>query len=144
MTAKEYLEQARYLDMRIGSKLEQVSSLNELATKCTAVMTGMPHNPSKNISQMADTINKIIDMENEINSDIDKLIDLKNEIADVINSVENSEYRNVLEKRYLCFKRWEAIAVEMGYSVRSIHYLHNRALKKIEQRRKFAHNFTCL
>ena len=56
MTAKEYLEQARYLDMRIDSKLEQVSALNGLAEKCTAVMTGMPHNPSKNTSQMADTI----------------------------------------------------------------------------------------
>ena len=31
MTAKEYMEQARYLDMQINSKIEQVRSLNELA-----------------------------------------------------------------------------------------------------------------
>lgn len=34
MTAKEYLSQARTLDMRIKSKLQQIESLNELATSC--------------------------------------------------------------------------------------------------------------
>lgn len=132
MTAKEYLEQARYLDMRIDSKLEQVSSLNDLATKCTAVMTGMPNSPSKSTSQMADTISKIVDMENEINSDIDRLVDLKEEVTGVINSVENSEYRTLLEKRYLCFKQWEDIAVEMSCNVRWIYRLHGRALEKVD------------
>ena len=33
MTAKEYLGQARFLDMRINSKIQQDASLNELATK---------------------------------------------------------------------------------------------------------------
>ena len=37
MTAKEYLSQARTLDMRIKSKLQQIESLNELATSCTYV-----------------------------------------------------------------------------------------------------------
>ena len=67
MSVKEYLSQARYLDMRIQSKLEQLESLNELATKCTSVITGMPHSPSKSTSSMADTINKIIDLQYEIN-----------------------------------------------------------------------------
>ena len=31
MTAKEYMEQARYLDMQINSKIEQIRNLNELA-----------------------------------------------------------------------------------------------------------------
>ena len=42
MTAKEYLSQAYRLDQRIDSKIEQVASLNDLATKCTSTMTGMP------------------------------------------------------------------------------------------------------
>ena len=32
MNVKEYLEQAKYLDMRINSKVEQLSTLNDLAT----------------------------------------------------------------------------------------------------------------
>ena len=45
MTAKEYLSQARTLDMRIKSKLQQIESLNELATSCTVVYSDMPRNP---------------------------------------------------------------------------------------------------
>lgn len=37
MTEKEYLLQARYLDERIHSKVQQVESLNDLATSCSAV-----------------------------------------------------------------------------------------------------------
>lgn len=47
MTAKEYLGQARFLDMRINSKIQQVASLNELATKCTATISDMPGNPDR-------------------------------------------------------------------------------------------------
>ena len=47
MTVKEYLGQAYRLDQRINSKLEQVASLNELATKCTSTLTGMPRNPNR-------------------------------------------------------------------------------------------------
>ena len=35
MTAKAYLGQARFLDMRIKSKVQQIESLNDLATSCT-------------------------------------------------------------------------------------------------------------
>lgn len=42
MTVKEYLGQAYRLDQRINSKLEQLESLNGLATKCTSTLTGMP------------------------------------------------------------------------------------------------------
>ena len=54
MTAKDFLNQAYLLDQRIKSKSEQIQSLNELATSCTATMTGMPHNPNRGTSRMAD------------------------------------------------------------------------------------------
>ena len=73
MTAKEYLGQARFLDMRINSKIQQVASLNELATKCTATISDMPGNPNRGGSRMADAVIKIIDLQEEINRDIDKL-----------------------------------------------------------------------
>lgn len=46
MTAKEYLGQAYRLDQRIDAKIAQVSALNELATKCTATLTGMANVPT--------------------------------------------------------------------------------------------------
>lgn len=131
MTAKEYLGQARFLDMRINSKIQQVASLNELATKCTATISDMPGNPNHGGSRMADAVIKIIDLQEEINRDIDKLVELKREIMEVIRAVPNAEYQTVLEKRYLCFSAWEQIAVDMNYSIQHIHRMHSAALNEI-------------
>lgn len=131
MTAKEYLSQAYRLDQRINSKIEQVASLNELATKCTSTLTGMPRNPNRASSTMADAVEKIIDLQNEINHDIDRLVDLKREIVTVIKAIENPEYQTLLEKRYLCFLTWEKIAVDMGYDLRWLYRVHKRALDEI-------------
>jgi hypothetical protein len=136
MTAKEYLGQAYRLDQRINSKLEQVASLNELATKATSTLTGMPKNPNRATSKMADAVAKIVDLQAEINNDIDRLVDLKREIVGIIKTVNNPEYQTLLEKRYLCFDTWEQIAVDMGYSLRWVHIIHSRIL--VELGKQFA------
>lgn len=130
MTAKEYLNQAYRLDQRINSKLEQVMSLRDLTTKATATMSDMPGG-SRNVYKMQDIIGKIIDLENEINADIDQLVDLKREMVSAIKAVEDPEYQTLLELRYLCFKTWEQIAVEMDYSIQHIYRLRDKALTQI-------------
>ena len=133
MTVKEYLSQALLLDHRIDSKIEQIASLNALATKCTSAITGMPHNPSPSQSTMADAICKIVDLQELLKKDLSALVDLKREIMGVINGIENDEYKTVLEKRYLCFQKWEQIAVNMHYSVQYATRLHDRALAELEK-----------
>lgn len=133
MTAKEYLGKAYRLDQRINSKLDQVASLNELATKATSTLSDMPKNPNKAISTMENTICKIIDLQDEINRDIDRLVDLKTEIVTTIKNIENKEYQTLLEKRYLCFDTWEQIAVDMNYSIRWVHNIHGKALKELSK-----------
>ena len=128
MTAKEYLSQAHRLDQRIDAKIAQVASLNDLATKCSSTLTGMPRNPSRGSSTMEDAVSKIIDLQEEINRDIDRLVDLKREIVAVIKAVNDTEYQILLEKRYLCFHTWEQIAVDMHYSGKWVQKLHDRAL----------------
>ncbi|MHB1455104.1 MAG: DUF1492 domain-containing protein [Saccharofermentanales bacterium] len=131
MDVKEYLTQAYRIDQRINSKIEQISSLRELATKATSTLTDMPHNPTKNISSMENIICKMVDLENEINDDIDALVDLKREIVSVIKKIQNPEYQTLLELRYLCFISWEQIAVDMGYNSQYVFHLHGKALKSV-------------
>jgi len=52
MKALDFLSQAYRLDLRIDSKLEQIVSLNELATKCTATISDMPRNPNHSVSSI--------------------------------------------------------------------------------------------
>jgi hypothetical protein len=128
MTAKEYLGQAYRIDKRINSKLEQVSSLRELATKATAVWSDMPASSTRNVHSMESIIAKMADLEEEINRDIDTLVDLKREIVQVIKGIADPEHQTLLELRYLCFKTWEQLAVEMDYSIQYAYRLHDRAL----------------
>jgi uncharacterized protein involved in exopolysaccharide biosynthesis len=131
MSTKDYLSQAYRIDQRINSKLAQVMSLRDLLSKATGTLSGAPKAATPNPHSMEDTIAKMVDLENEINEDIDALVDLKAEIMRRIKRVENTEYQTILELRYLCFKRWEEIAVDMGYSLRRLYELHDCALEEI-------------
>lgn len=129
---KEYLSQAFRIDQRIQSKMEQVAALNDLATRATVTYSDMPGSGTRNIHRMEDAILSIIDLQAEINRDIDTLVDLKREIVSVIKGICNLEYQTLLEKRYLCFLTWEQIAVDMGYDLRYLHKLYNRALAEVK------------
>lgn len=133
MKIKEYLMQAYRIDQRINSKLEQIASLHDLATKATVTFSDMPRNPNKGKSKIEDAIIKIMELEDEINHDIDKLVDLKTDITHLIKNLDSHEYQIILEQRYLCFKSWEQISVDLGYSIQHTFRLHDAALTELER-----------
>ena len=116
---KEYLSQAFRIDQRIQSKMEQVASLNDLATRATATYSDMPGSETRNLHRMEDAILSIIELEADI--------------VHKIKAVQNTEYQTLLELRYLCFKSWEQIAVDMGYELRWLYRLHHRALDAVTE-----------
>ena len=131
MTTKEYLSQAFRIDQQINSKLEQLQALRDLATKTISPMNDMPGSPTRNTSKMEDAVIKIVALSEEINAEVDRLVDLKVEITHAIKSVDNVECALLLELRYLCFKTWEQIAVELNYDIRHIYRLHQQALRRV-------------
>ena len=132
MNAKEYLSQAYFLDRKINYKLRQTVSLRERAKKGTGTMYAQRVSGTDKHSPMEDAITNLIDLEHEINSDIDKLVDLKREMITVINTVNQSVYRLLLELRYLRYKSWEEIANQMRYSLQTIHCVHVEALTAVK------------
>lgn len=128
MTSKEYLNQAYRIDQRIKSKIDQVSSLRDMLTRTSATLSDMPGNPNRDRSRLEETMVKIVDMENEINSDIGRLMDLKKDIMATVKAVDDVQCEMLLELRYLCFRTWEDIAVELDCTVRNVHNLHSKAL----------------
>lgn len=133
MTTKAYLGQARFLDMRIKSKIQQIDSLRELATSCTAVMSDMPKSPNHGESKVERCVMKIIEVQEGLKDDIDSLVELKKAIMATIHAVEDVELQTLLEKRYLCFLSWEKIAVEMHYSIQHIYRMHDEALSAVTE-----------
>ena len=131
MTAKNYLGQAKFLDQRIETKVQQINSLNELATLCAVAISGMPGSPNRGGSKVEDCTVKIVDLQEEVKRDVSHLVDLKRDIMATIRKVDDPELQVILEKRYLCFIPWEKIAVEMGYSVQHVFRLHDKAAKAV-------------
>ena len=131
MTAKEYPNQAYWLDRRIDSKLEQLSALRDMATKTTGIMNDVAVSHTRNVHSLQDVIAKIVDMQSEINADVDRLVDLKQEIMHAIKEVHNPEYQTLLELRYLCFKSWEDIADAMCCTESNVYKVHSRALQAV-------------
>ena len=141
MTAKEYLNQTYWIDKRINVKIKQAESMRRLAFKATPVLSDMPSG-TRNIHSRENAVAKMIDLENEINSEIDRFVNLKREIMTAIKSIGNEEYQLLLEMRYLNYIPWRNIANEFNCSIRSIYRLHEKALEKISQNLKLAVNVT--
>lgn len=137
--AKQYLRQAYRLNELIECNKQELYELKELATNLSGVdyskdRVQMSHSGESNYSKI---VEKIVELENSIESDIEKLILLKLEIRTVINQVEDNEEKLLLKHRYLNFATWGDICEFMHISERTAHRIHNTALHNIVIPEKF-------
>ena len=130
--AIEFLSQARHIDVQINSKLEELHSLKAMAEKVTTTYQSDMVDGSRDVHKREGIICKIIDLQNEINSDIDQLVDLKIAIRQIIESLPDMEGRTVLNLRYVRLLKWQEVADTMGYSLRRVHNFHDRAIQYLE------------
>lgn len=133
LNVKQYLRQLRRLNDIVQSKLDQIETLRSLAQKITYVPKTVSVQESIPEDKMTELISKIVDLQKELETDINNLLDLKLKITHQINNIDNDDYKLLLMLRYLNFKTWEEIAVEMGYTYQWVHVLHSRALKYFER-----------
>ena len=133
MNAKEYLSQAFCIELQVQSKLEQIEALRSLACRVTVPMGSEPVSHTRNVTSMQDTVERILEAEEELNRRIDELVRMKVEVMQVIDRVQDVSLRLILEKRYLSFLPWEQIAVDMGYTVRWALVRHRDALDAVQR-----------
>lgn len=133
MKAKAYLQEIKKLDMKINNKQLQLSSLWDLAQSITSTIKEINVQTSKSVDPMADTVSKIIDLQDEINRDIDRYVDKKLEAIRLINQLENEQYISILVRRYVNYEEWRTIADEMHYTRQSIVKKHDAALKDFQK-----------
>lgn len=135
MKAKEYLQQLKKLDIMINQKTKELEELRIKARSINSVdysKERVQSSPSTD-APFVKNIEKITDLENEINCEIDNFVDKKHEIIQQIQGLKNSKYIEVLYKRYVEYKRFEVIAKEMYYSCDYIKHLHGYALSEFEK-----------
>jgi len=140
MKAKEYLQQLQKLDIIINQKLQELDELKKMGgIKCIDYTMEKVQSSQKHCATFENVLIKIIDMENEINTDIDKLVNKRHCIINQINELQNVQYIEILYKRYVEYKDLKKIAKEMEYTYDYIRKIHVKALQNFEKRHTIAH-----
>lgn len=130
MRAKEYLRQARYLNIEINSKIREKEQCIHLLTASPVLQPDMVSSSKK--TQPDERFAQIAQLGKEIDEDIDRLYTLKKDISTKIDMMNDALARSVIRDYYLNYMSWEAIAEEYNQSLRNVHYLHKRALEEFE------------
>ena len=132
MTVKEYLKQAYRLDLRIDSDIAEMEHLREMACSISTPCLEERHDPNHpNEAPFVRSLEKMLLLEEKINSEIDRLVDLKAQMREVIEAVPDPDERMVLRYRYVHNLTWEQIGNEMNADARTIRRWHGNALQHV-------------
>ncbi len=106
---KYYEQQEKILTRKVIPKLTRAERTNRLCTRAGMLESFLVHPELLSNDQVMDLL----------------------KIAFRQKEVDDPELQSLLEQRYLNFRTWEQIAVDMGYNVRHVYRMHDKALKKV-------------
>ena len=130
---KEELRDVMFLDSRIESKLRQLENLKNTKDCLGSIDYSKDRVQTSNTtSSIENAVIRIVDLENEINSDIDDFVDMKQKAREEISKV-STPGSIILEMRYLECMKWEEIAYRLNYSIRAVYKIHGQALEEIKR-----------
>ena len=122
MTAKQYLKQAYHLNELINTDIAEAAQLRSLSTSIFSPnLSSMPSGERKTEAPFVNCVNKLIDLEAKINSEIDTYVDLKEEIRQKVTAIDDTDAKLLLQSRYLLFMTWEQIAESMGFTTQWVY-----------------------
>ena len=128
MTTKQWLSRAKRIDEEIDSLIQTRDETLSRILKITQSYTADTVQSTKDQHKF----DRLAGLEFDIDQKVDELVEVKREIMAAINQISDRRYRLVLLKRYLDYKTFERIAVEMHYSYKQVCRLHGRALIEME------------
>ena len=130
---KEYWEKAECLRRRIERKIHEIHLLRQRAEGMNGSgINDMPRTVSPDRSKMEGTVFRIMTLEKEIQETQEEYDEMIAEMEQRINTVQDSDARDLLSKRYLEFKPWNIVATEMFISKRQAYYIHRKAIESLQ------------
>lgn len=133
MIAKEYLKQAYKIEAKINADMEHIDRLRELAKKATTSISAERISGTSKHSRIEDCICRIVELQDDIKSEILHLINVKRNIQKIIENVHNRDLNVLLTLRYINYETWYEISKKLNYSERWIHKLHATALITVDE-----------
>lgn len=130
MTSKEYLSQAMHLDDAINCRLRELEYWRDLSYRLSGSGLEEHHDPNRPTeAPFVRCLEKIDEIERDVNDRIDKLVDFRRAISEAIDAMEDDSERLLLRCRYLDGLSWTDISRIMNISLRTVHRLHSTALE---------------
>lgn len=130
MNAKEWLMRAWKIDREINALLKAKETAFDRLTGSGAARGSDPVSDTKDPHRAFDSY---IQLSDSLDRRIEDLYTMKAEIMEVINCVKNNTQRVLLINRYVLFKTWEQIAVDMNYSYQGVLKIHSAALLSVNK-----------
>ncbi len=131
MRAKEYLQQIEKLDALIKNKLIEKQQWMDVALGITPQMSIDRVQSTGNQQKMACAIEKMVDIERELDECVDRLIDTRNEVLSVLEQLDKEEY-DFLHLVYVQHYKLKDVANRKNYSYSWATTFHGNALKSVQ------------
>ena len=133
MTVKEYLGQAYLLDKRIKSDTMELEDLRLMSQTISSPGFEEHYNATKNTdAPYVRTLEKMMDMESKIMTEMNLLLSLKEQIRDLISQMEKPEQQMILKYRYIHNLSWPKIGDKLCADTTTVQRWHNKAIAKIK------------
>ena len=113
--ARRFLSQASMLDQRIEHKLVRQARLKDLVSRRTGV--SLVGEDGTLLDSRSLAVQRVIDLEREIDGDIDHLHDVTEEICRVLYQISNQDIALILDDIFLGNCSMEKAAERSGFSV---------------------------
>lgn len=134
LTALEYLNQLKILDIQIEQDLERLSEMKLNAVNVGAIDYGTERvQTSPSGDTLCASVTNYVNYSEKINQEIDDYVEAKEQIIKEIRELRNAEYIQVLFKVYVQFKNLKIAAQEMQRSYNNVILIHRQALQAFEE-----------
>ena len=135
MTAKEYLQQLHKADVVIKQRIQEkedirarLSSIGSFDYAKDRVQTS-----TSGDAPYVKQLEKIIDLENDINRLFAEYIDMKHRVIGQLHDLNNADQIKILYKRYVLGEKFERIAVDLNFSIRNVYKIHGYGLQEFQK-----------
>ena len=132
---KHTLQSAWILQQLIDAYKIELQNLRDNANRITPAYSLAPGGGGSG-QRIENAMARIVDIENNIKQDTEIQLLAIDEIHSLMALVNDPLLKLLLHKRYVLYEKWEKIAVDLNYSWKQTHRLHNKALNMIVKKIK--------
>ena len=107
---KEFLSRARLMQEEVEAKYQQIAILTSMAEQITRILPEVMVSQTRDVTSGQTAAIRLMEAREEVEKKVLEMLDVRQEIAEMIARVPIPKCRLMLEKRYLCNMKLEAIA----------------------------------